>query len=142
MPNSPMICRSGVFVAALIAATGGAASVGRTQQVAGSIGVSLTILEATSTPQPRATGIDLDRDGVARIEMMLPASARTSQLVMARVSSSTTGFTPVPQPPRLIAPPNGTRRVHYLVSLGGDRRADRAQPMELRVEYLIVVAGT
>jgi hypothetical protein len=142
MPNSPTIHRSRVLAAALIAATGGAASVGRTQQVVGSIGVSLTIFEPISALQPRVTRIDLGRDGIARIETMFPASTRTSQLVMARVSSSTTGFATVPQPPMLIAPSSGARRVRYLVSVGGDGRADRAQPRELRVEYLVVVAGT
>jgi hypothetical protein len=140
--RSPSVSRALLLAAALIAATGGAASVGRSQQVAGSIGASLTILEPTPAPQPQVTRIDLGRDGVARIETMLPASARTSHLVIARVSSSTTGFTPEPQPPVLVAPSGGVTLMRYLVSVRRDRRADQAPLTELRVEYLIVAAGT
>ena len=143
-PRSLSAYRSWVLAAALVVATGGGAAVGRTQQVAGSIGVALTILEPVATPPLRVTGFDLGRDGLGRIETTLPASAQTSLLVMARVASSTTGYAPETQPPTLVAPSSGVTRVRYLVNVGRDRRAGRARegPTELRVEYLIVVAGT
>ena len=140
--RSPSACRSWTLAAALVAATGGAASVGRTQQVIGSIGVSLTIREPIAAPELRVTGFDVDRDGIARIETTLATSTRTSQLVMTRLSSPTTAFTPVPQPPMLVAPSRSAARARYLVNVGCEHRTDRARPTELRVEFLIVAAGT
>ena len=139
--RSPSTYRFWILSAALVAATGGAASVGRTQQVCGSIGASLTILPAAAAPQPRVTELDVARDGIARIETTLPSSAATSQLVMARVSSSATGFTPEPQPPALVPPASSGVRLHHVVKVKRDRRAPAPLPVELRVEYLIV-AGT
>ena len=134
-------CRSWILAAALVSATGGVASVGRTQQVPGSIGASLTILEPIATPGLRVTGFDVGRDGIARIETTVSSSVRTSQLVMARIWSSTAGFTPEQQPPMLVAPSSGALRTRYRVSIARERR-DHGRPTELRVEYLIVAAGT
>lgn len=75
---------------------------GRTQQVGGSIGVSLTILEPVAETQPRVIAFDVDRAGIVHIESTLPTSARTSRLVMARVSSSTNGIAAEPQLPMLV----------------------------------------
>ncbi len=143
MSNRPPSLRRYWFLAAaLLVATGGAASVGRTQQVTGSIGASITILEPVAAPSLRVTGLDVGRDGTARIETLLPPSSSTSQLVMASVSSSTPGFTPMPQPPVLVTPSSGETRMRYLVRIGRDRQADTTRPMALRVQYLIVAAGT
>jgi len=140
--RSPSAHRSWILAAALVAATGGLASVGRTQQVAGSIGASLTILEPISAPELRVTGVDVDRDGFAQIETTLATSTRTSQLVMARLSSPTIAFTPAQRPPMLVAPSRPAARARYFVNVGRDRRTDRARPTELRFELLIVAAGT
>jgi hypothetical protein len=115
--------------------------VGRTQQVSGSIGASLTIPPPAAAPLWRVTELDVARDGIARIETTLPSPAATSQLVMARVSSSTAGFTPEPQPPTLVPPASSGVRLHHVVKVKRDRRAPAPLPVELRVEYLIV-AGT
>jgi hypothetical protein len=139
--RSPSTHRSWILSAALVAATGGAASVGRTQQVSGSIGVSLTILPPIAGPQPRVTEFDIGRDSVTRIGATLPSSALTSQLVMVFVSSSSTEFTPEPQPSTLVPPSSSAVRMLHLVKVKRDRRTPAAQPMALRVEYLIV-AGT
>jgi hypothetical protein len=140
--RAPSVRRPWLLAAALIVTTGGAASVGRTQQVAGAIGVSLTILEPISAPPLRVTRVDLEGDGAARIETMLPASTKTSQLVMVRVSSSTTGFAPEPQPPVRIASSSDVTRVRCRVSVGRNRTTKGGRPTELRVEHLIVAAGT
>jgi len=139
--RSPSISRFLLLAAAVIAATGGAASVGRTQQVTGSIGVSLTILAPAAGPQLRVSGFDLGRDGILRLETTLPTSAATSQLVMTRISRSTTGFALEPQPPMLVSPSSTESRMRYLVNVGRATRTAGARPTEVRVEYLIV-AGT
>ena len=138
--RSPSFCRFWFVAAAFVAATGGGASVGRSQQVVGSIGASLMILEPVAAPPLRITGLDIGPDGVAHVETMLPSSRRTSQIVMARVSSSTTGF--APQPPLLVAPSGRATRVRHQLSIGRDRRSDAVRPTEVRVEYLIIAAGT
>jgi hypothetical protein len=140
--RSPSACRSWILAAALVAATGGVASVGRSQQVFGSIGVSLTILEPIAAPGLRVTGFDVSRDGIAGIETTVSSSVRTSQLVMTRIWSSTAGFALEHQPPVLVAPSSGALRTRYRVSIARERRRDHARPTELRVEYLIVAAGT
>ena len=138
---SPSGRRSSILAVLLLAVTGGVASVGRGQQVTSSIGASLTILEPAGLAPPRVTGFDVGRDGIAHIETMLSPLPRASQLVMARIWSSATPFTPELQPPTLVTPSSAATRVHYRVPVGRDRRTDRARPTELRVEYLIV-AGT
>jgi hypothetical protein len=137
---APPAHRSSILALVLLAATAGAASVGHTQQVAGSIGVSLTILQPTVVAPPRVTGFEV-RDGIARIETTLPAPARTSQLVMSRIASSASAYTPEAERPTLVMPSSGVIRMRHRVSLPRDRRADRAPPTALRVEYLIF-AGT
>ena len=139
---SPSALRSWILAAAVVVATGGAASVGRTQQVSGSIGATLTILEPVAAPEFLVSRFDVGRDGVARFETTIPLAPRTPALVIARVSSSTTDFTPEAPAPVLIAPTGGATRLHYRVGVGRDRRADPARPTKLRVEYLIVAAGT
>jgi hypothetical protein len=138
---SPPAFRSRILAAALVVATGGAASVGRTQQVTGSIGATLTIIEPVAAPRFLVSGFDVGRDGVARFETTIPLALRTPPLVIARVSSST-DFTPEAPASVLIAPASGATRLRYLVRVGRDRRADHTRPTELRVEYLIVAAGT
>ena len=136
--RSPSAYRSWSLAAALVAATGGITSVGRTQQVSGSVGASITILPPITTPQPRVTELDIGRDGSTRIETTLPSSAPTSQLVMARISSSATGFTAEPQPATLVLPSSNGARLHHLVKVRREVRTPAAQPVQLRVEYLIV----
>jgi len=139
-PRSPSFCRFWFLAAAFVAATAGGASVGRSQQAVGSIGASLTILEPVAAPPLRITRLDIGPDGVAHIETMLPGTRRTSQIVMTRVSSSTTGF--APQPPLPVTPSGSAMRVRHQPSIGADRRSDAVRSTELRVEYLIVAAGT
>ena len=141
MSRPPSARRSWILAAVWVAATGGVASVGRTQQVSGSIGVSLTILEPVAAPGLRVTRFDVSRDEVARIETTVSSSVRTSQLVMTRIWSSSAGFTPEQQPPMLVAPSSDALRARYRVSIARERR-DHGRPTELRVEYLIVAAGT
>jgi hypothetical protein len=135
---SPSARRSRILAVVLLAATGGVASVGRTQQVPGSIGASLSILEPAAAAPPRVTGFDVGRDGIARIETILSPSPRASRLVMARISSSATRFTPELQPPTLVTPSSAATRASYRVRVPRDRPTDRTRPTELRVEYLIV----
>ena len=139
---SPSPLRSWILAAALVVATGGAASVGRTQQVSGSIGATLTILEPVTAPEFLVSGFDVGRDGVARFETTIPRAPRTPALLIARVSSSTTDFTPEAPARVLIAPTSGATRLHFRVGVGRDRRTDPGRPAKLRVEYLIVAAGT
>jgi hypothetical protein len=139
--RSPSICLTRILAATLIVATSGAPSVGRSQQVAGSIGVSLTILQSIASQSIRVTSFSVDRNGVARLETTVPASARTSQLVMTRISSSSTGVASEVQPSALVPPSSTELRLGYLVHLGRVPRNARARRVELRVEYL-TVAGT
>lgn len=134
---SPSARRSRILAVVLLGTTS-VASVGRTQQVTGSIGASLTILEPAAAAPPRVTRFDISRDGIARIETILSPSPRASQLVMARISSSGTPFTPELQPPTLVTPSGAATRVSYRVRVPRDRPTDRTRPTELRVEYLIV----
>jgi len=136
---SPSARRSRILAVVLLATTGGVASVGRTQQVTGSIGASLTILEPTAAAPPRIAGFDVGRDGIARIETILSPSPRVSRLVMARISSSGTPFTPELQPTTLVTPSSAATRVSYRVRVPRDRPTDRTRPTELRIEYLIVL---
>ena len=139
--RSPSTYPRWLLAAALVAATGGVASVGRTQQVSGSIGASLTILPPVAAPQPRVTELDIAPDGVARIETTLPSSTSTSQLVTARISSSTIGFAPEPQPATLVPPSSSGARLHHFVKVKREPGTPGTLPVKLRVEYLIV-AGT
>ena len=103
--------------------------------------VALTILQPIAAPQLRVTEFDIGRDGVARIETTLSSAAPTSQLVMARVSSPTTECTPEPQPPTLVPSSSSGARLLHLVKVKRDPRTPAAQPVELRVEYLIVAGS-
>jgi hypothetical protein len=151
MPDrSPSLRRLCSLAAAVIAATGGGASVGRTQQVAGSIGASLTILASIGAP-PRITGFHVGRDGAVRIEATLPdspgvrseegGSARAAPLVMVRVSRAGGPFTPDAQPYLSLAPSQGEQHLLHVMKLNRLPRAIDIRSTELRVEYLIV-AGT
>lgn len=151
MPDrSPSLRRLCILAAALIAATGGGASVGRTQQVAGSIGASLTIVASIAAP-PRITGFDLGRDGVVRIEATLPdshgvrseeaGSTGAPPLVMVRVSRAGSSFIPDAQPFLSLAPAQGEQHLLHVMKLNRVPRALDTRWVELRVEYLIV-AGT
>jgi hypothetical protein len=149
--RSPSICRSIVLAVAIIAATGGSASMGHTQQLTGAIGVSLVILQPVTSQPVRVTGFTVGRGGVVRLETTVPTSARTSQVVMTRVASSSTGFAPEPQAPMLVAPSSADSRMHWNVRalvIPSERsesrdphRAVSPPPLELRIEYL-TVAGT
>jgi hypothetical protein len=140
--RAPLTRRVWILAAALLAATGGAASVGSTQPISASIGATLTILEPVAASLPRVTEFAFERDGVVRIEATAPASTRRSALIMVRVASSAMGSVIPPQPPMRVTPTNGETRVRHLVNVERDDRTDRARPRGLRVEYLIVAAGT
>jgi hypothetical protein len=110
------------------------------QQVGGALGVSLTILKPVTTQAVRVTGFSVDRDGVARLETTAPTTAHASQLVMATVASSTSGFAPVEQAPALVAGADDATRLSYRLNVGRATR-DAGRAVELRVQYL-TVAGT
>src|SRR4051812_43616109 len=124
----PPVGRFRILAAAFITATGGVASVGGAQQLAGSIGASLVILDPRAAPQPRIAAVDLGRDGAARIETTLAAAWPTPPLVLICVSRSTTRCTPESRPPALAAPSSGAARMHWRVDLSRGRAADRASP--------------
>jgi hypothetical protein len=117
------------------------------QRVGGSIGVSLTILEPVTTRGVEVTGFRVDKDGRATLETTAPTTGQTSQLVMARVSSSANGFQPVEQAPVLVAgerrdaPARAASRMSYRVDVGGAGAAGAGRDVQLRIEYL-AVAGT
>ena len=110
------------------------------QQVGGALGVSLTILEPVATQPVRVTGFSVDRNGVARLETTAPTTAHASQLVMATVGSSTSGFAPVEQAPALVAGADDATRLSYRLDVGR-AKGEAGRPVELRVQYL-TVAGT
>jgi hypothetical protein len=112
----------------------------RGQQVGGAIGVSLTVLQPVSTQPVRVTEFHVDRDGVAHLETTAPTSAHASQLVMATVASSASGFSPVPQSPALLAADAADARLSYRLQVGRATGGTQ-RPVELRVQYL-TVAGT
>ena len=138
--RSPLICRCWVLAGALVVATGGVASVGRTQQLTGSIGASITILQPIAGQPMRVTRFSVDRNGVARLETTIPTSARTSQLVMTRVSSSTTDVAREPLTSALV-PSDTASRMRFLVNVGRAPEDTDQRRLELRVQYL-TVAGT
>ena len=117
------------------------------QRVGGSIGVSLTILEPVTTRGVEVTGFRVDKDGRATLETTAPTTGQTSQLVMARVSSSANGFQPVEQAPVLVAgdrrdaAASAASRMSYRVDVGGAGAAGAPRDVQLRIEYL-AVAGT
>jgi hypothetical protein len=138
--RSPSICRCWVLAAALVVATGGVASVGRTQQLTASIGASITILQPIAGQPVRVTGFSVDRNGVARLETTIPTSAPTSQLVMTRVSSSMTDVAREPFASALV-PSDTASRMRFLVNVGRAPEDTDQRRLELRVQYL-TVAGT
>lgn len=117
----------------------------RAQNVTGSIGVSLTVLQPVATESVELLGVEVDRAGMATIAMTAPVSGPASQLVMTSVASSTTSFVAVQQAPSIIrarGAAGGPARLHYLVEVGpGDRAASEQRPVEVRIKYL-AVAGT
>lgn len=140
--HSPLALRSMMpwLAAALFAAAAPGAA--KAQSVGGSIGVSLTILEPVTTRAVEVTGFRLDRDGRATLETTAPTSSKTSQLVMARVSSSANGFQPVAQAPVLLPGDRaGVPHLSYRVDVGHAAAASDARDVQLRIEYL-AVAGT
>ena len=146
--RSPPTRRVWIVAVAVLAATGSAASVARTQQVAGSIGASLTILEPIAASLPPVTAFSLGGDGVARIETTVPESSRPSPLVMMRVASSPTEPAPPPPLPMYFVPIHQSARARCLLNIGRGEKVGRddrtagVRPRTLRVDYLIVAAGT
>lgn len=129
------------LIAALLLAVGVVAPEARAQRASGSIDVSLTVLPPVSTQAIRVTSFSVDRSGVARVETTAPISAQATQLVMARVSSSATGFVPQAQTPSMVPAASTSSRLRYLVNVGRAPRASETRDIALRVEYL-AVAGT
>jgi hypothetical protein len=112
----------------------------QSQQVGGALGASLTILKPVTTQPVRVTGFTVGRDGVARLETTAPTTAHASQLVMATVASSTSGFAPVEQIPALVAGADDATRLSYRLDVGR-ASGEAGRPVELRIQYL-TVAGT
>ena len=126
------------------------------QSVNGSLAVSATILPPAPGPETRLTAFSVGRDGVAKLETRSSIAAPVSQIVMWSVSSSTSGFVPVMQPPMRIraaqrpasedsASPHETRemRLRFGVDLGGIGSSptdSSARDVIVRVHYLIVPA--
>jgi len=135
------ISRCRILASALLAATSGVASVGQTQQLAGSIGVSLTIQQPVASQPMRVTGFRVDRSGVTRLETTIPTATRASQVVMVRVSSAAMDFAPDSQGPVLVPPADTAMRLHLLVNVGRATPNGAPRRLGLRVEYL-TVAGT
>ena len=141
MPDrSSSICRYGILAAAIVAATGGIASVGRSQQLSGSIGASLTILAPIAAPPLRVVRFDVGSDGVARLETTLPSAGRMSQVVMVRASDVSAGSMSELHPAPLVSSSSGVMRTQYRITIGRGG-SDLSPPTAVRVEYLIV-AGT
>jgi hypothetical protein len=139
------------IVAALLAAPVAAWG----QQVGGSIGVSLTVLQPVATTPVRLTAFSVDRNGIARLETTAPTSGPAAQVVMATVSSSASGFAPVEQTPALVeasrmgpsqssaatsAAP-AAARLSYRVDLGRAPVGSTSHDVTVRIAYL-TVAGT
>ena len=150
--RSTSICRTIALAASIVVATSGSAAVGHTQQVTGAIGVSLVILQPVASQPVRVTRFSLGSDGVVRLETTVPTSARTSQIVMTRVASSSTGFAPELQAPTYVPASSADSRMRCHVRIAhvipSERSESRdphvpvsAPTLELRVEYL-TVAGT
>jgi len=135
------IYRCRILAAALLAATSGLASVGQTQQLSGSIGVSLTIQQPVASQPMRVTGFSVDRSGVTRLETTIPTAARASQVVMVRVSSAARDVAPDSQQPVLVPPADTAMRLHLLLNVGRATPNGAQRRLGLRVEYL-TVAGT
>jgi hypothetical protein len=104
------------------------------------MGASITILQPMAGQPVRVTGFSVDRNGVARLETTIPTSARTSQLVMTRVSSSTTDVAREPLVSALV-PSDPASRMRFLVNVGRAPEDTAQRRLELRVQYL-TVAGT
>ena len=128
-----------LFSTLCFALVGGAPEAGA-QQVAGSVGVSLTVLQPVVTPVVRVTRFAVDPDGVAHVETAR-ASADASQLVMMRISCPTTGYSSQVLTPGVVPAASPSSRLGYSLKIGRAPRSADTQPVVLRVEYL-TVAGT
>lgn len=115
------------------------------QRIGGSMGVSLTVLPPVGTRAVEVTGFRIGRDGTASLRTTAPTTARVSQLVMARISSSANGFVAATQPPALLRAAGATgaaeRELSYRVDVGGSAANDAPHDVRLRIEFL-TVAGT
>jgi hypothetical protein len=118
------------------------------QRLGGSIGVSLTVLEPVATQPVQVTALRVGRDGVATVETTAPTTGPTSQLLMARVSSSTRADGGVPSAVMLGAARGvsgdrlaGAGRISHRVDVGRTPTGAPTRDVQLRIEYL-AVAGT
>lgn len=134
----------------VVALVGGVAGPAGAQRAGGSIDVSLTIVESVETRAVEVTGFRLDGDGRATIETTASGAGAVSRIVMARVSSSASGFRPVELAPALLpgdrgtgaaTPDVGAQRMSRRVDVGRATPGPVARDVQLRIEYL-VVAGT
>ena len=139
--TTALMCLLAVVLVVSLPATAAA------QRVAGSIGVSLTVLEPVASHAVQVTGLRLERNGTAVVETTPPTSGKVSQVVMTRVSSSANGFAPANQVPALVGgtPAEardavGARRLSHRVDIGRVA-GDGPRDVQVRIEYL-AVAGT
>jgi hypothetical protein len=119
--------------------------VASSQQMTGSLGVSLTVLAPVGPPQVRIMSLGIDPDGMATLHATVPTRSGASRLVITRASSSADGFVSVRLLPldvrRTSAAPLATREVAYRIEVGPSSNGDARRDVQLRLEYLMV-AGT
>jgi hypothetical protein len=122
-----------------------APDVASSQRAGGSIGVSLTVLQPVASHPVEITGFHVNRDGTATLRTTAPTTSRVSQLVMARVSSSASGFVAADQAPVVVrgldSAERDARELSYRVDVGQPTTSGTARDVQLRIEYL-TVAGT
>lgn len=137
-PTAPALLT--VLAAALLALAPERASA---QRVGGSIGVSLTVLEPVAASAAEVTALRIGRDGIALVETTVPTSGPTSQLVMARVTSSAGGAAarPAPVVPRALGVAAEGARIGHRIDVGRAAASAATRDVQLRIEYL-AVAGT
>jgi hypothetical protein len=131
----------GALIAGLLLLTAGTVTA---QNVGGSIGVSLTILQPVTTQAVQIVGFNVDRTGMATVETTSPVTGAATQLVMTNVSSSSSRFVPQQQASSLVRGEQQQRtpaRISYQVNVGKHVHGVDREPVQLLVQYL-AVAGT
>ena len=124
------------------------------QRTHGSLGVAATILPAVPTHAARLISMNVERDGIVRLETAPPRIGSVTQIVMCTVSSSANGFVPVEHAPILVemlrgdspgrAPLQSGRRAPQVrfdldVAPSGAVAPDSStRDVTLRIDYLVV----
>lgn len=145
LPRPTALAIAGLLAAALLALRPESA---RAQRVGGAIGVSLTVLEPVATQAVEVTALRVGRDGIATLETTAPTAGPTSQLVMARVTSSTGAAAARRSAVILGGGAAGTDRgrrdgdrISHRIDVGRAAPSAATRDVQLRIEYL-AVAGT